>query len=204
MNDDKIDLGPDGELKTPISDAPKAKRQSEKSKRGGSRFIQYLQTLLFRAIFIFLAGLLVMFAVKILSDKRPAAVASSGEVLTIPFNRYESTLTTQKYSGTITLTISGTGQAGGNSYSDAFYLYTEENGQPRTPPMTEAFDLEIDGQRAIIALGLRQNPPPYSTSHVYQVTYNVGSTPRQIAFRISDLIVTDNRGSFTVKISSAK
>jgi hypothetical protein len=130
----------------------------------------------------------------------PAGVS---EVVTVRFDRALPTYTQHEYSGKVTLLISGTGQAGGNSMSDAFYLFTDEQGNLRNPPQTEAFDLEIDGRRAIITLGLRDNPPMFTANHTYSVSYDVGPTPRRIAFRISDLIVDDNKGMFTVQISNS-
>jgi len=122
------------------------------------------------------------------------------EVVIVPFDKQIPTFTSGLYSGEIELVISGTGQAGGQDYSDAFYLYAHPDGTPYEPPITEHFDLEIDGQRAIYILGLLDNPPPFSADHVYRVTYDVGAESRQIQFRISDEIVDDNQGAFKVEI----
>jgi hypothetical protein len=124
----------------------------------------------------------------------------SSEALTIPFNKLSQTCSVYAYAGTVTLDISGTGQAGGQDWSDAFYLYQHGDGTPYQPPQLEHFDLEIDGQRAIITLGLRDTPPPFQTSHQYTVTYDVGITPRTICFRISDQNVGDNTGEFQITV----
>ena len=126
--------------------------------------------------------------------------AAPREVLMVPFDKLEPTYSAQTYSGKVGLIISGTGQAGGTDYSDAFYLYETGEGASYLPPLTHQFDLEIDGDRAINTLGLSENPPSYSSDHVYQVTYDVGPEPRQIAFRISDSVVNDNTGQFEIKI----
>ncbi len=157
-----------------------------------------------RILLIFLALLvLVLVAVAVyFLDSRDSdrAQINTEESLVVPFDKLQPTLTRYKYHNKVMLIISGTGQAGGKSYSDAFYLYTDEQGEPYPVPAKEAFDLEIDGQRAIITLGLRKNPPPLSSDHIYTVTYDVGATPRQIAFRISDRVVSDNTGEFMIKV----
>jgi hypothetical protein len=126
--------------------------------------------------------------------------AANGEILTVPFSRLEPTYTQHAYDGVVTLVISGTGQAGGTDWSDAFYLYMHSDGTLYDPPQLEHFDLEIDGERAIAALDRVENPPPFSRDHVYHVTYDVGSEARRIAFRISDSLVDDNKGEFRIEI----
>lgn len=126
-------------------------------------------------------------------------VAEANERVIVPFNQIVPTYSSQTYSGQVQLTISGIGQAAGDDYSDAFYLFTQD-GQSLATPLTEMFDLEIDGNRAIYTLGLQDNPPPYNLTHEYRVIYDVGETPRLIAFRISDSIVDDNSGEFVIRI----
>jgi hypothetical protein len=123
------------------------------------------------------------------------------ETIIVPFNRTEPTWTREAYSGVVYLLIRGTGQAAGSDFSDAFYQYTQD-GQPLSVPRTHQFDLEIDGNRAIIMLGLEKNPPRYNLRHVYEATYFVGETPRQIAFRISDFTTDDNTEEFTIGIGA--
>mgnify|MGYP000356640810 CR=1 FL=1 len=131
---------------------------------------------------------------------RPEAITVPFELVVVPFNKIEPTLTQNTYSGTVTLNISGTGQAGNTDWSDAFYLYAHEDYVAYDPPLLQYFALEIDGQRAIETLGLLENPPPYSSDHTYTVTYNVGTEPRRITFRISDSTVGDNTGEFRIEI----
>ncbi len=121
------------------------------------------------------------------------------ETVIVPFDKRDATPTENDYSGLVRLVISGTGQAAGDDLSDAFYLFTQ-NGNQLDEPLTEHFDLEIDGQRAIIRLGLQDNPPPYNDDHVYVVTYDVGEQPRPIRFRISDETVDDNSGEFNIDV----
>jgi hypothetical protein len=135
----------------------------------------------------------------------PTARPRNGrENVLVPFEQYMPTYTQGLYSGRISLVISGFGQAGGNDYSDAFYLFENAEGIRYNPPRTEQFDLEIDGQRAIIALGLRETPPPFAGDHIYRVMYDVGLEFRQIAFRISDESVNDNRGEFVIEVAAQR
>jgi hypothetical protein len=153
-------------------------------------------------IFGFVAGCAVMgLMLALLSTVIPEPIVESQvvETMTVPFDKIEATYSQYAYQGRVTLVLSGTGQAAGSDFSDAFYQFTQ-NGQPLAQPLLGQFDLEIDGQRAIDTLELRENPPAYHTSHRYTVTYDVGATPRPIAFRISDSIVDDNSGSFTIQI----
>jgi hypothetical protein len=82
-------------------------------------------------------------------DKIPDYETLPTETLVVPFDRGEATITQYQYWDKVRIVVEGTGQAGGTAYSDAFYLYTDANGQPLEIPQTAMFDLEIDGQRAI-------------------------------------------------------
>jgi hypothetical protein len=80
-------------------------------------------------------------------------------------------------------------------------LYTDSAGRPLEVPQMQMFDLEIDGQRALITLGLQDDPPPFARDdHLYSVIYDVGSKPRRIAFRISDSTTADNTGQFIITL----
>lgn len=64
-----------------------------------------------------------------------AAPAGVGETLTIPFaSGTTGVRTSNSYTGPVTLTVSGTGQAAGCQYSDAFYIYAGCSGTPYNPP----------------------------------------------------------------------
>lgn len=185
---------------------------SEKRKRGltETKPVEKLIVLLAAIIPALLACLLLV----IFQDDEPESSGAAAtdsptavptpviqETLTVPFDDDSPTLTTRQYRGRVRLFIEGTGQAAGNAYSDAFYLYTDDAGRPLAEPQTEMFDLEIDGQRAIIALGLQDDPPPFDPeNHLYAVIYDVEDDPRQIAFRIADYSVGDNSGAFTITV----
>jgi hypothetical protein len=179
-----------------FQDIPPIHKKKKKRSPSTPRFVR---TLFLLTILLVIAFILFLISINLV--RSPLQVEASGqEMLVIPFNKLQPTLTEHRYTNKVTLTISGTGQAGGKNHSDAFYLYADENGEPYKVPVKEAFDLEIDGQRAIITLGLRTNPPSLSPDHTYTVIYDVGAEARQIAFRISDSVVSDNTGQFMIKV----
>ena len=121
------------------------------------------------------------------------------ETIVVALDDPEPVWTNNTFSGQVRLVMSGTGQAAGTDWSDAFYLYTQ-NGELLNDPLPNIFGLEIDGQRALDALGLTENPPPFTPEHVYQVIYAVGTGSRQIAFRVDDTTVGDNTGEFQIVV----
>jgi hypothetical protein len=137
-------------------------------------------------------------------DKIPDYETLPSETLVVPFDRGEPTTTEFYYWDKVRLVIEGTGQAAGSAYGDAFYLYTDANGQPLEIPQIGMSDLEIDGERALKALGLTDDPPPYEPKHLYAVIYAAGPRARRIAFRISDESVGDNTGALTITVVQLK
>lgn len=180
-------------------------KEKRKRKRGDSNSAQTTVLIMAGLLGVLaLGGVAAFLLVTVESDQSSTAdsasisVGSATEMLIVPFDRAEATTTELDYQGMVQLQISGSGQAAGNSSSDAFYLFTDEAGEPRDPPETEMFDLEIDGERAIYQIA--SDLPAYNPDHVYSVYYNVGSTARRIAFRISDDVVGDNSGQFTITV----
>jgi hypothetical protein len=134
----------------------------------------------------------------------PTPVPFTGtESLTVDFANINPACTQHQYTGLVNLDVTGSGQAGGKDWSDAFYLYQHSDGTAYDRPQTEMFDLEIDGRRAIETLGLLNNPPAYNPDHHYQVIYNLGKVIKPICFRISDYNVGDNKGEFQITVSSS-
>lgn len=171
----------------------KTKKLKEKPKRKPAKFYNALRLLL-----ILLITALVIIVIVSLSLTNVDHFPS--EVITVPFTKVDATRSKHAYAGVVILVIEGTGQAGGNDSSDAFYLYAHGDGTLYDPPWIEHFDLEIDGQRAIYSLDLLDNPPTFNPDHRYAVEYYVGDTRRPITFRISDSIVDDNTGEFRITI----
>ena len=108
----------------------------------------------------------------------------------------QGTTTQHSYSGTVSILISGYGQASSTEYSDAFYIYTDTSGNPLSPPHTATcWVLYINGQPADSSVGL----PSYKSSHTYSVLMNV-SQPSTINFGICDGQPSDNTGYLTVTV----
>jgi hypothetical protein len=133
--------------------------------------------------------------------------AASAETLAVPFaNGPNGATTTNSYSGSVTINVSGTGQASGTQCSDAFYIYTDFSnvqgtcGTPITPVHIAAFGLCINGQPVDTYV---PTIPPYSSSHTYQFTISVGSSPQTITFGVCDTFTSDNTGSFTITVTPA-
>jgi len=104
--------------------------------------------------------------------------------------------TQYSYSGTVSISISGYGQASSTEYSDAFYIYTDASGNPLpTPHTATCWVLFINGQTADSSVGL----PSYNSSHVYTVSMSL-SQPATINFGICDGQPSDNTGYLTVTV----
>lgn len=106
------------------------------------------------------------------------------------------TSTQNSYSGTVKITISGTGQASSTQWSDAFYIYTDSSGNLLTTPVTaRCWTLFINGATADSSVGL----PGYTSSHVYTV-YMTLSQASSINFGVCDGQASDNTGSYSITV----
>jgi hypothetical protein len=104
--------------------------------------------------------------------------------------------TTHTYSGTVSILVSGVGQANTTQYSDAFYIFTDTSGNPLSTPHTATcWILYINGSPADNSVGL----PNYNSANTYSVTMNV-SSPGTINFGICDGQASDNTGYLTVTV----
>jgi serine/threonine protein kinase len=104
--------------------------------------------------------------------------------------------TQHTYSGTVSILVSGYGQANSTEYSDAFYIYTDTSGTPFSPPHTATcWILYINGKTADSSVGL----PNYNSSNTYSVSMNL-SQPGTINFGICDGQPSDNTGFLTVTV----
>lgn len=119
------------------------------------------------------------------------------EQLIVDFRSLSGTTTTNQYSGIVDISVVGTGQSSGIAYNDAFYVFTSYlNGQPITPKTQTPFMLYVDDNPVVNVT----STPSYNSQHSYKFTYDAGTTPRKIKFRIGDTYVPDNSGSFTIGI----
>lgn len=125
----------------------------------------------------------------------------SSEELEVPFSGGPNAVTTQNsYSGRVLITVSGTGRAAGRQLSDAFYLFTDEQGNttaPRHPTDRYNWLLWINGAHAerFIVGG---QVPDYREDHVY--TFEIEAPGGPLTFGIGDIGGRDNQGSYQVRI----
>lgn len=129
------------------------------------------------------------------------------ETLTAPFiNGPNGATTARSYTGNVTITVSSYGRSGPTQQdADAFYIFTDDSGNPITPvhPADFHFSLCINNQSVNTFV---PQTPPYRGDHTYQFTLSVGSSPQQLTFGICDTYTVDNSGRFsiTVKGTSAQ
>jgi hypothetical protein len=113
-------------------------------------------------------------------------------------NGPDAVQTQYSYSGTVVVTIRGTGQAASTKYSDAFYVYTDLSGNPSTPWHGTTYPnwtLCINGQVSDHFVPLLA----YNPSHTY--TFSMKAPGGQINFGVCDGNPTDNTGSYTITIT---
>jgi hypothetical protein len=101
------------------------------------------------------------------------------------------------YSGPVQLTIEGTGKASGSAQSDAFYIFTDNQGEPIPPQYPQDWILTINSKPARY-FTKNQNLPDYDPDHVYQVDISAPGGPLQ--FGIDDGYTPDNSGSLLISI----
>src|SRR5688572_28087923 len=83
----------------------------------------------------------------------------NSEQLVAPFGRGQYAVQTKySYSGQVFITVSGSGQASGAEYTDAFYTFTDLDGN-EVPPYVYGFYLMINGKRADEWIPGKQVPP---------------------------------------------
>lgn len=119
------------------------------------------------------------------------------ETLSVPFTAGLNGATTKySYSGITTITVSGTGQAFNQEYSDAFYVYTINNGQTQvTGYRVAGFSLCINYQAVDHFV---QSIPVYNPNHSY--TFQFNAPGGFLTVGICDNGVSDNSGAFTVML----
>lgn len=123
------------------------------------------------------------------------------EKLNVPFNKGTSGATTENYyKGCFTIGVTGVGQASGKEYSDAFYVYTDSQGNPLPSPIHYTYKynwtLWINGRSAEFLIP-NNEIPPYNSNH----TYNFTVCPPEggkLTFGVGDLYVLDNTGSYII------
>ncbi len=128
-------------------------------------------------------------------------ISAMAETLTVPFaSGTAGVRTSQSYTGLVTVTITGVGQAAGTAWSDAFYVYTDYSGQPITPVHPTSFHnwtLWINGGPAD---NFVQPIPPYSPDHRYTLIINAPGGP--LTFGVGDTLTWDNSGAYIVTVTA--
>lgn len=128
---------------------------------------------------------------------------TSGEILIAPYRGGPNAVTSREsYSGLVTLTVSGIGQASATAYSDAFYILTNNAGVPVTPwrPNTNYnWLLWINGRHAEVLIP-GQQVPPHRSDHTY--TFQINAPGGRLTFGVGDVGVgtNDNTGSYVIRI----
>lgn len=116
------------------------------------------------------------------------------DTLGVPFTS-TGVSTTHSYNGSVTISVSGTGQASQTQYSDAFYVYTNKAGTPNVPYHAVCWVLNINGQATDNFISL----PPYNPSHSY--TFQINVPAGQITFNVCDGDHADNTGSYSITVT---
>lgn len=117
-----------------------------------------------------------------------------GENLNVPFNG-SGGRTSLTYDGLATITVSGVGQASGQNYSDAFYVFADGTGAPVTPTHPNEFVLTINGQPAHNFIKAQQ-APGFRQDHRY--VFRINAPPGPLTFGVGDGFPSDNTGSYRV------
>jgi hypothetical protein len=104
-----------------------------------------------------------------------------------------------EYSGIVTLTVSGIGQASGTSYTDAFYLISDYSGNPTIPTYPAGWVLTINGQLAKDLIP-NQQIPSYKSDHTY--TFEINAPGERLIFGVSDTYTVDNSGRYIIEINA--
>jgi uncharacterized repeat protein (TIGR01451 family) len=122
------------------------------------------------------------------------------ETVVVPFRSgIGGVQTQQSFSGPVTVTVSGTGQASGTAWSDAFYIYTDFQGNPVPPthPTTHYnYTLWInDGPADAYVSPI----PAYRPDHVY--TFPINAPGGRLRFAVGDELSGDNSGEYTITVT---
>ncbi len=120
------------------------------------------------------------------------------ETLSVPLNGTEPVTTVYQYQRRVRLFIEGTGQIG-EAAVDAFYHYADGGLLPDAPPIP-VYGLEINGQPALDALKLAENPPAYEADHLYPVIYDAGIDLRPMTIRFAAGLPGEPTGALTITV----
>jgi len=149
----------------------------------------------------------------------------SSETISAVFTQPDGGISANKYSGYVSLTVSGFGWSLGNYLNDAFYIYTNAfHVETEVGNDPNYYQLDFDTQTL-----LAYNPsrvaknfivydidmdkeitattylPTYRSDHIYNFVIDTGiSIPTNLHFGVSDGYFGDNGGSYSISISQLK
>jgi hypothetical protein len=127
------------------------------------------------------------------------AAPEGGESLVVPFKGgWQAVTTGNAYSGLITLTVIGIGQASGTAFTDAFYVLTDYAGNPVPPTVANGWILAINGTLAKELIP-GQQVPAYRSDHSY--TFQINAPGGRLTFGVADSYTADNTGSYSVSVA---
>jgi hypothetical protein len=129
----------------------------------------------------------------------PAGGGRTHQALTGPFAQGDvGVQTVNSYSDRILVKVRGIGQASGSEWSDAFYVFTDYDGNPVDPHHpTEWFNftLWINGGPADAFV----DPiPPYNPDHVY--VFQIDVPEGAVTFAVGDSYAIDNAGEYQIVV----
>jgi hypothetical protein len=120
------------------------------------------------------------------------------EDLELPFIKGTNGVTTYNtYSGSVAVTVSGTGQAAGSAYNDAFYIFTNGDGENIPPEHPDEWILTINSNLAHSMIP-NQQVPAYNSDHVY--SFRIKAPAGVLVFGIKDGFAGDNTGTLSISL----
>ena len=105
--------------------------------------------------------------------------------------------TQNSYAGTTMVNVSGIGQSSGTAYTDAFYLFTDGEGNRVTPEHPTDWILTINGDFAHYLIP-NQEIPVYNEDHTY--TFTIIAPGGKLTFGVRDGYAADNTGRYIVTL----
>jgi hypothetical protein len=120
------------------------------------------------------------------------------EDLEVPFEKgINGVTTTNTYSGTVEVTVSGTGQAAGSASTDAFYLFADGDGENIPPDHPDEWILTINSNLAHTLIR-NERLPAYNSDHVY--SFEIEAPDGVLVFGIKDGYAADNSGTLYINL----
>jgi hypothetical protein len=122
----------------------------------------------------------------------------NAEIVNVPYLGGIWAVETQNsYEGTTMVTVSGIGQSSGTAYTDAFYLFTDGEGNKVTPEHPTDWILTINGDFAHYLIP-NQQIPAYNDDHTY--TFTISPPGGKLTFGVSDGYAADNTGRYILAL----